>query len=446
MTITLTYLRNQNDHSLRTMRPTEMLDARRVLRDASDEHLATMRRITDAVEAAGRSELTKAQRADYDAAERGLDELRPIARKIEDEIAMRSVREQAGIGDLYAERGQSAPSDTEPGTPLGERRMSDYVAARGLVREGQEDLSFGKYVRGMITGDWRGADAERRALVEGTASAGGALVPAPLSARVIDKARNQTRVVRAGAAIVPMESSTLKLARVVGDPTAAWHSELATISASDMTFDVVTLTARSLASRVLISRELVEDAANASDEVEKAIAAQVAVTIDLAALYGSGVAPEPRGIKNVAAVTKTSLGANGGSPTYDALIDSVYRVRGANHDPNAIIYAPRTGQAFSKAKDTTGQYLTPPTVLDRITRLETNQIPLNLTAGSATTASDVFTGQWSELLLGVRTELELTVLRERSADVGAYEVLAWTRMDVAVARPAAFDVVTGVLA
>ena len=52
--------------------------------------------------------------------------------------------------------------------------------------------------------------------------------------------------------------------------------------------------------------------------------------------------------------------------------------------------------------------------------------------------------QWSELLIGVRTNLEITVLRERSADLGAFELLAWARVDVAVARPAAFDVVTGV--
>jgi HK97 family phage major capsid protein len=441
MKITHEYLRTLNDSALRSLRPADMLEARRVLRGVRETHTGTMSRILDAVPE-GR-DLTKSQRADYDAAERELDEVTSLAEKIEDEIAMRSMRAQSG---LVALAGHDGRGGFEVGAPLGERRMADYVRARGLVREEEEQLSFGRYVRGMVTGDWRGADAERRALVEGTASAGGHLVPTPLSARIIDRARNQTRVMQAGAQVVPMESSTLKLARVVGDPTAAWHTEMATISASDMTFDAVTLTAKALASRVLISRELMEDADNVDDEVEKAFAAQFGLTIDLAALYGSGTAPEPRGLKNVAAVTKTSLGGNGDAPTFDALIDSVYRVRGANHDPNAIIYAPRTGQTFAKAKDTTGQYLTPPAALNGIARLETAQIPTNLTVGSATTASDVFTGQWSELLIGVRTQLEITVLRERSADVGAFELMAWARMDVAVARPAAFDVVTGVIA
>ncbi len=361
-----------------------------------------------------------------------------------------------GFGDLLdvvgtVDRRGVVPDSTpshryQVGAPLGDRRMADYVEARGLVREDEKDLSFGKYVRGLITGEWSGAEAERRALVEGTATAGGHLVPTPLSARIIDRARNQTRVLQAGAQIVPMEAQTLKLARVVGDPTAAFHSELATIAASDMTFDAVTLSAKTLASRVLISRELMEDAQGVDDEVEKAFAAQFGLTVDLAALYGSGTAPEPRGVKNTAGVPQTSLGANGATPTYDSLIDSVFRVRGANHEPSAQIMANRTGQTFAKAKDSTGQYLTPPAALDGIPRLTTVQVPTNLTVGTSTDTSDVFTANWSELLVGVRTRLEITVLRERSMDVGAYELLAWWRGDIAVARPAAFDVVTGVRA
>ncbi len=54
-------------------------------------------------------------------------------------------------------------------------------------------------------------------------------------------------------------------------------------------------------------------------------------------------------------------------------------------------------------------------------------------------------GQWEYLWVGMRTGLTLSVLRERSADVGAFEVLAWARLDLAVVQPAAFDVVTGLL-
>lgn len=332
------------------------------------------------------------------------------------------------------------------GQPLADgQTMAGYVQARRLGPEDHEldGVGFGDFVLGVATGQWDVSPDVRNAMTVGTQTAGGHLVPAPLAGRVIDRARAMTRVLQAGALIVPMESATLKMARVAGDPSAAWHSEMATIAASDMTFDAVTFTAQSLASRVQVSRELWEDAPNLNEVLEEAFAAQFALTVDRAALYGSGTAPEPRGVKNVAAVTKTPLGANGATPTWDALIDSAYRVKGQNFDPGAFIYAPRTGQTLAKAKDSQLRYLDPPAALDGITRYETNQVPVDLTVGTSTDTSDVFTGVWPELLIGVRTELVLQVLTERSADVGAFEILAWWRGDVQVARPAAFDVVTG---
>jgi HK97 family phage major capsid protein len=438
--LTLDRLREMPSGDLSRLRGDDLADARRLVRDAQRAAFQAMQRITDS---AGGRALTQSQQRDYNAAQTELDELAPLVDDIDDVVA-RSTVDRSGV---VAPGGGMTGRTFREGQPLtAEQRMTDYVQSRGLVREDQQELSFGRYVRGLLTGDWAGADAERRALVEGTATAGGHLVPTPLSARIIDRARNAARVMQAGAQIVPMESQTLKLARVVGDPAAAWHSEMATIAASDMTFDAVTFTARTLASRVLISRELIEDAAGVDDEVERAFAEQFSLTVDLAALYGSGTAPEPLGVRNHAGVTKTALDANGRPPVYDDLIDSVFRVRERNHEPNGIIYAPRTARTFARAKDANGAYLTPPTALDDVRRLDTRQVPTNLTQGTSTTSSDIFTADWRELLIGVRTQLEIGVLRERSADVGAYELMAWWRGDVQVARPAAFDVVTGVTA
>lgn len=84
-------------------------------------------------------------------------------------------------------------------------------------------------------------------MVEGTLSAGGYMVPSPLSAQIIDKARNSAVCIRAGARTVPMDSSTLAIAPCNRDPTAAWRAEMAAISASDMALDRVVLTAHTLA-------------------------------------------------------------------------------------------------------------------------------------------------------------------------------------------------------
>ncbi len=328
-----------------------------------------------------------------------------------------------------------------------EQRMTDYVAARGLVRDGEEHLSLQKYLRGVVYGDWQGADAERRALAEGTLASGGALVPAPLSARIIDRARNEARVLQAGAVTVPMDSATLDLARVAGDPDAAWHSENVAITPSDVTLERVTLRARTLAGIVQISRELLEDASGVDDEVVRIFGQVFALKLDTAALYGTGTAPEPRGVRNTTGVTAISMGANGATPTsYDPLIDAVGTLADNNFEATGIIHAPRTARTLAKLKDSTGQPLGIPPYVADVPRYSTNQVPTNLTQGTSTTASDIFTADWRELLIGLRTGFEVQVLRERYADSGTIGLLAWFRGDVLAARPKAFVVTTGVLA
>ena len=327
-----------------------------------------------------------------------------------------------------------------------EHRMADWAAARGDIRPDERNMSFRKWVKGAVTGDWHDADMERRAMSEGVLAGGGFAVPTPLSTRIIDRARNAARVLQAGAQTVPMTSQTLKIARVAGDQTAAWHTENAAIGASDMTLESVTLTARTLTSLVVASRELIEDAEGVETALEEAFAAQLALSLDLAALYGSGTPPEPRGVKNTTGVTLQSQGANGATLTnYDPLVDAMATLWDFNEEANGIIHAPRTARVLAKLKDTTNQPLVAPDVLQGVPRYTTNQVPTNLTQGTATTASDVFVADWKQLLVGIRHSFNIQVLNERYADNYQIGFIASLRADIVVARPKAFVVVTGVI-
>src|SRR5215204_1171336 len=310
----------------------------------------------------------------------------------------------------------------------------------------QRDLSLQKYLRGMVLGDWQGAQAEQRAMAEGTIGAGGAMVPISLSARIIDRARNTARVLQAGATTVPMETSQVNLARFSGDPTGAWHSENAAITPADAALEQISLKAQTLSGIVTLSRELLEDAGNVDQELTRIFAEVFALKIDSAALYGSGVAPEPRGVKNTSGITTISMGTNGLALTnYDPLIDAVGTLADNNETATGAIYSPRTGRALAKLKDTTNQPLQVPQYLDGVRRYETNQVPTNLTQGTSSLASDVFTADWRELLVGLRTSFRVEVLRERYADTGSIGLLAWFRGDILAARPKSFVVTVGVL-
>jgi hypothetical protein len=80
--------------------------------------------------------------------------------------------------------------------------------------------------------------------------------------------------------------------------------------------------------------------------------------------------------------------------------------------------------------------------LTGVRRLTTSQVPVNLSTGTSNDTSDVFTGDFSQLYVGVRTALTITVLRERyMVEEGSFGLVGWYRGDVAVARPKAFDIV-----
>lgn len=327
-----------------------------------------------------------------------------------------------------------------------EQRVADWCSTRTPTPPEHRDLSLGLMLRGWLTSRWDGAEREQRALLEGSQAGGGVLVPTPLSAQIIDRARNASRCFQAGARVVPMDSQTLKVPRLAGSPTPAWRAENAQIAEGDLTFDSITFTARSMALIVKCSRELIEDGRDVDGVVARDLAAQVATELDRVMLRGTGTAPEPRGLRNTSGVTVTAFGgANGAVPTnYDHLLDAVQVIRGGNFEPNAVIASPRSSTTLSKLKASDGQYLAPPPALADLRMLTTNQVPTNLTTGTSTDTTEVYVGDWSNLWLGMRTELVLGTLVERYAEFGQVAFMVWLRGDVQLAQPAAFNVLTGV--
>src|SRR5215218_9559294 len=389
-----------------------------------------------------------------------LDQLRDrrgAARTAQDGILTRAAEEQRDLTpEELAEHGRQVLAEREAADAIEAehaRQLAEALAAP-TRRLGPEAPRSPVLTREQSVYDYLAARGafdpadQERALAEATTGAGGALVPSPLSARVIDLARNRTVVFRAGAQTVPMTSQTLALARLTSEGSPAWKSENATITAADMVFDRVTFTARTLVRLITLSVELFEDADPSSEDViANAFAGQMAVELDRVALLGTGTPPEPRGVLNQSGVTLTAHGANGTAITnYDWWLDSIGAVRAAGFEPNAHIQAPRSSTSLSKLKEaTTNAYLAPPAGL--LPMLTTKSIPITLTTGTSTDTSYVFTADWSNLLVGIRTDFRLRFLGERYlADNLQYAFLAYLRADVQVAQPTAFVVDSGVRA
>lgn len=289
-------------------------------------------------------------------------------------------------------------------------------------------------------------------------SSGSAVVPTVWASDIIDRARNFAAVLQAGATIVPMSAKVVQVGRLTVDPTAAFRTEGSTVTASDPTFDNVTLTATTQSALVVGSMEWFQDAANVDEVVTNAIAKAIGLNLDLAALYGGIVAgagtinlatpPNPRGV--LAALNAVAPGqvlgaaANGTAQTalsyWNELLDTIFQVKDQNESPNALIWNSKAARQYAKAYDSQGRILARPADLDALEIYTSNQIP-SYTQGTMTSrATDLFVGNWSELLIGQRLEMSVQVLTERYAELGQIGIIAHWRGDIQPARPKAFAV------
>ncbi|HSU03944.1 MAG TPA: phage major capsid protein [Acetobacteraceae bacterium] len=321
-------------------------------------------------------------------------------------------------------------------------KLRDFIA----VTHPASELGLGGFCRALRYG--AKSDLERRVLAESSVGAGGAFVPSPLSAEVIDLLRPQVVSLRAGARIIPMTTQTLRFARNTADPTGAWRAENASVATSVPTFDNLTLSAQSWAVIVQASRELLEDAPNIDAALRNIFARSAAVALDAAILNGAGHGShQPAGISGTSGIQVVSMGTNGAAiADWTPVLDAVGSLEAANANTvTALVMAPRTARVLYGLVDTLGQPLRRVDRIANVPMLVTTGMGVAETQGSASTASSILLGDFSEVYVGMRTELVISVLQELYAANGQVGFVLWLRADVAIARPAAMARVEGII-
>jgi HK97 family phage major capsid protein len=303
-------------------------------------------------------------------------------------------------------------------------------------------------VRGMA-GVGRVSSEIRAALNEGADTAGGVTVPTILTGGIIDLLRARSVMFAAGArtALLDTGKATTMVA-IASDPVAAWRNENADVAISDMTFAPISMTPKSLAVLLVLSDELMEDGVGLSDAIQMSLAGAFAAELDRVGLIGSGVSPEPKGVSKVSGIGSYSMGTNGAAlANYDPFIEALAILQTANAaDPTACIIAPRTNKSMNLLKcATTNEPLPKPPAIANLPFLVTSKLPINETQGSSNAASRAVMGHYPDVVIGVRHELRIQLLRERYAEKLQLAIRADLRADVAVLHPANFVNVVGIL-
>jgi HK97 family phage major capsid protein len=148
---------------------------------------------------------------------------------------------------------------------------------------------------------------------EGSGSAGGYLVPAPISSTIID-VRESVGVARQVCEIQPMTSDMLSIPKRAGGLTVYYPGELGTITDSDKTWGQVSLAAIKRAVAAKISQELVDDALiNIIDNIVSEMGYALALQEDNELINGTGAASYGgvRGLLNKAGSAAVVQAASG---------------------------------------------------------------------------------------------------------------------------------------
>lgn len=350
--------------------------------------------------------------------------------------------------DADDERGPELWLDTKSGQPVPVLEHGQSLAA--LEQRADTMPSLGRVLRGIIMGgrahDERELAEERRDLGITPDPSGGYTVPSALSSQWIDLFRSAMVLSRAGARTVAMDTKSLTLARVTGDPTVSWHGENAALAASDPTFGAITLNAKTCVCLVKMSLELSQDSANIEQILQTTIPSAMAGAIDSAGLVGvtvdAGAAPD--GVFNLSG--RNAVTGIGAPTSWDFLVDGMYELMLDDvpaEQIGAFIAHPAVWKKMRKLKtgitsDNTS--LVPPPEVVALPKFWTTAAPLT----GGTTANGII-GKWDDLLFGVRKDIQIRVLSETFMGSNLQiAVLAYARVDFAAARHESFCTLEGI--
>ena len=282
-------------------------------------------------------------------------------------------------------------------------RSNDSFFERSGFSAEDKQLNLAKYVRGMVTGKWNNAEMEKRAML---ASGASSLIPTPLYANIVDKARNLSIFTAANVPVAPMETNNLKVVKVKEGLKAGFKREgEAAEESTPLELEGVTLQAKTIYSYAYVSLEAIESAQNLESILYNSFGAAVAEGIDKAMLYGVYSGGElqdyaPAGIFNnpdINVVTATDS-------NYDEIIKGIGKVKAANGVPTTLAVNATTEETLSLLKDQNGQYITPPTAYKSIRQIVSNQM-----AYDESTGSDLLVFDPNALLIGIQNGINIKV-------------------------------------
>lgn len=384
----------------------------------------------------------------------------------QDAVTKGTSRDQFG-SDLLAALAASQPKfDPQIGmTDREVRRFSLVRAIRALAnpkdQSAQREAAFefeasqaqaqklGKPTRGLMIPE----DVLRRDLITGTATStakGGNLVQTTLlDGSFIDVLRNKMVLPAAGARFLSGLQGNVAIPKKTTASTSYWVGENSAPTEGAMVFGQVTLSPKTLAAYVDFSRRLaIQSSVDVENMVRDDLATGIAVALDEAGLGGAKT-NGPTGVRGTSGIGSAAIGTNGGAPTWASIVSLEREVEVDNALVGSLAYI-TNAKVRAKLKQTPrqssgveGNFLLSDSAkeLNGYAFLTTNAIPSNLTKGSSSDCSAMLFGNWSDLLIGQWSGIDLLVDPYTGSSAATTRVTAFVDVDVAVRYAESFAAV-----
>ena len=445
----------------------------------------------------GNSELAKEKRADV---ENGIIRNVSIGYSIEEieendegqmvatrwsglEISLVSVASDPTVGI-----GRSHPSYS----PTKKQTMSYVTDAiepdmtRGEFEDEASQFSIVEAIKASASGNWTNAGRERevsqelarqrgqrspqgvlvpnqswqkRTYVAGTASAGGNLVATDVLAdQFVDALRPFSKVMEAGATVIPNLTGNVSIPKRATSSSAAWFGadDSDALSETTGTFSTVAMSPKTIGVYSKFSRLMqLQSTPEIENLIRKDFLELLGTGIDVAAIEGSGSSNEPTGILSQSGTSVLALGTNGAALSVDNLLTLKKNVSAANADDGTCCYLinSKVESAISQLKDGNSAYLLNPydsqigeARLAGRRLLVSNNVPSDLAKGSGSNLSAAIYGRFSDLLIGQWSGIELMTDPYSDFAKGSVGVRALSTIDIAVRHGASFSLVKDAIA
>lgn len=315
---------------------------------------------------------------------------------------------------------------------MGETRGIDI----GKVQEEQAELArrSGKTPQGVqiYTGLF-----EKRAITSTTPATGpgGNLIPTDhMAGEYINALMASTVISSLGARTLSGLIGNVDIPGEKAAPSVAWVAENAAITASDAQFRTVSLTPKHVGSLSEFSRNmLLQSSPDIEALLRQMMARDIALEIDRAAI--SGAVNGPTGLLATSGVQTQAYTAS----LFHTAAEMIAKANTANAgDRRSFLTTNVVLEIGLKAKNTTDFPLSMDEVFHSYIPTFSNLVPSNL--GSGTNESALIYGDWSELLIGIWSALDVLVnpYAETAYNKGNVMVRTMATVDVAVRHPEAF--------